>query len=122
MTDFKVNDRVRLLPYYERERKSFSAPDGTEATVVKVLPYDKIFVQWDSHKPNTGGPQWDGDYSSVDFELVVDEAPKASDVDELIHKYATDLRKAIDEGTMVAPYSEIGIFASFLMDYKALSE
>ena len=121
MTDFRLNDRVRLLPYYERERKNFSAPDGTMATVVQLSSNDKIFVQWDRHRPSAGGPQWDGDYSSADFELVVDEAPKASAVDELVRKYATDLLKAIDDGTMAKPYSEIGIFADFLIEYRRLS-
>lgn len=49
-----------------------------------------------------------------------DVVETAADVDALIAEYAKRLRNGIDNDTMVAPYSEIGIFTAFLMDYKKL--
>lgn len=119
-TGFAAGTRLRLLPRELRgEGFSMSAPDGTMATVVGTLASPGLVkVSWDMHE--AAFPQMDGEYFISSFEVVTDE--DASNVDELIHRYATRLRKAVDEGTLVAPYSEIGIFASFLMDYKRISK
>lgn len=119
-TGFAAGTRLRLLPRELRgENSSMSAPDGTMATVVGTLASPGLVkVLWDMHEAVF--PQMNGEYFISSFEVVTDE--DASNVDELIHRYATDLRKAIDHGTMVAPYSEIGIFANFLMEYKRIAE
>ena len=46
----------------------------------------------------------------------------ADTVDELLHTYAGNLKSAMDRGTMAWPYSHIGIFAEFLMEYEKIDK
>lgn len=96
-----------------------NAKAGARAVVVDPNPSwnrgRTVGVRWLGDVSQNDGVYYDASFDSLNGESV------NSAVDDLIERYATALRTAIDNDTLVAPYSEIGIFASFLLDYKRLT-
>jgi hypothetical protein len=117
MTEFEPGDRVVITE---------SCMPSWKGLIATVLPPDSrdhesyhTHIRLDDERPDGYG-MTSFYWRTEGLRLV--QQPKVKDATALIEEYAKRLRKGIDEGTMVAPYSEIGIFASFLMDYHNLEE
>lgn len=126
MAKFRGGDRIVLA---DASYMDHGFTEGMTGTVV-YASRETVQIEWDDPVPDS--PYNDGRWFSKRFrhlnENAVADDPRTPEkqhfdsVDDLLRKYADKLDRAIVNGTMAYPYSHLGIFAEFLMEFEKLEK